>query len=311
MSAKSNDNGRAFEYAFINILQSEINKKRPAVICIDDHYKASENAWNSISNGIQQNLTNASNAVIKDLFIYEPNMISGNEKIDLYIQPDNKGRLGDVRDIVVKNNNTKWEIGFSLKHNHFAVKHSRLSHILDFGNEWYGIPCGQTYWDSIKPIFENLIIEQNRGTKWKNIPNKIQNVYKPLLNAFMTEIRNAVSGNSKVASKMVEYLLGTYDFWKMISLDSAKKTELVAFNMHNQLGGKSTFVIPKTDLPTSIIGMNFDPKHSDNTIIIAFDKGWTFSFRIHNASTICEPSLKFDIQIIGMPTSLLTIVCYW
>lgn len=37
------------------------------------------------------------------------------------------------------------------------------------------------------------------------------------------------------------------------------------------------------------------------------DNGWQFSFRIHNASTKVETSLKFDIQIIGMPASIITI----
>lgn len=41
------------------------------------------------------------------------------------------------------------------------------------------------------------------------------------------------------------------------------------------------------------------------------DGGWQFSFRIHNASTIVEPSLKFDIQIIGMPVTILTINSTW
>ncbi len=34
---------------------------------------------------------------------------------------------------------------------------------------------------------------------------------------------------------------------------------------------------------------------------MTFDQGWQLSFRIHNASTMVEPSLKFDINIIGLP----------
>jgi hypothetical protein len=41
------------------------------------------------------------------------------------------------------------------------------------------------------------------------------------------------------------------------------------------------------------------------------DGGWQFNFRIHNASTYVEPSLKFDIQIIGMPTTIISINCSW
>ena len=36
-----------------------------------------------------------------------------------------------------------WEVGLSVKHNHDAAKHSRLSHRLDFGKEWFGSPCSR------------------------------------------------------------------------------------------------------------------------------------------------------------------------
>ena len=42
------------------------------------------------------------------------------------------------------------------KHNHFAVKHSRLSPSIDFGEKWYGISCSKSYWDAITPIFDYL-----------------------------------------------------------------------------------------------------------------------------------------------------------
>ena len=41
------------------------------------------------------------------------------------------------------------------------------------------------------------------------------------------------------------------------------------------------------------------------------DGGWQFSFRIHNAETYVVPTLKFDIQIVGMPTAIITINCLW
>ena len=41
------------------------------------------------------------------------------------------------------------------------------------------------------------------------------------------------------------------------------------------------------------------------------DGGWQFSFRIHNASTLVETSLKFDIQIIKMPDAIISIECPW
>ena len=59
-----------------------------------------------------------------------------------------------MRDIVIQINGT--EIGISAKHNHQAVKHSRLSDKIDFGKEWGGHPVSSRYWKAVKPIFEDM-----------------------------------------------------------------------------------------------------------------------------------------------------------
>ena len=41
------------------------------------------------------------------------------------------------------------------------------------------------------------------------------------------------------------------------------------------------------------------------------NNGWQLSFRIHNAEKEIKPSLKFDIQFIGTPPTILTIECKW
>ena len=49
------------------------------------------------------------------------------------------------------------------------------------------------------------------------------------------------------------------------------------------------------------MALEFKPG-STNTVEMFLDNGWQLSFRIHSASTKVEPSLKFDVQFIGMPT---------
>lgn len=61
------------------------------------------------------------------------------------------------------------------------------------------------------------------------------------------------------------------------------------------------------ELPTTLLFMDFKPK-SKTTVIMSFDNGWQFSFRIHNAKDMVEPSLKFDVQIVGMPPPALKYV---
>ncbi|HHF1859720.1 TPA: HaeIII family restriction endonuclease, partial [Haemophilus influenzae] len=56
--------------------------------------------------------------------------------------------------------------------------------------------------------------------------------------------------------------------------------------------------------------IDFKP-NSKNTVELYLDKGWQFSFRIHNASTIIEPSLKFDIKLIGIPATIICLEAPW
>ena len=62
------------------------------------------------------------------------------------------------------------------------------------------------------------------GKKWSELPSKDLQVYVPLLQAFMNEIQKSNSVDSTVPRKMVEYLLGEFDFYKVISIDSKRIT---------------------------------------------------------------------------------------
>lgn len=222
---------------------------------------------------------------------------------------------GDVRDIVIRRNNIDWEVGLSIKHNHDAIKHSRLSHKLDFGKEWFDNPCSESYWNSVNPIFNMLKSEKEKKTKWVDIIEKNENVYTPLLQAFIDEINRAYAIDKMMPKKMIEYLIGVEDYYKIVSKDSKRLTLIHAFNMHGSLNKPSSIkvsaiTVPIVELPTRLVALEFKPG-SENTVEMYLDNGWQLSFRIHNASTKVEPSLKFDVQIIGMPTSVLNIECRW
>lgn len=203
----------------------------------------------------------------------------------------------------------------SIKHNHFAVKHSRLSKNLDFAQKWFGLPCSNKYWENVKPIFEYLQTQKDAGKKWSDLPNKDKDVYVPLLKSFMQEIKESNLADKTIPKKMVEYLLGAFDFYKVVSIDREHKTQIQSYNLHGTLNkpskkSKSKILVPIASLPTRIVSLDFKPE-STNTVELYMDGGWQFSFRIHNAATLVETSLKFDIQIIGMPTTIIVIDCEW
>lgn len=317
MTEESNNQGRAYEYICLLELQKEINAIRPAIIIHNSSLDAAKNAWDSIPATLQSTLTTSARSAVKVLFDLERRILEDdNDTIELLIQKDERGEEGDVRDILIMRRNVHWEIGLSIKHNHFAVKHSRLAKSLDFGEKWFGDRCSQEYWSSISPIFLHLEHEKEKGTLWRDLPDKATMVYVPLLRAFMEEIRRSYQTDNKLPKKMVEYLLGKYDFYKVISEDAKRATLIQAVNLHGTLGQPDknnngpTQKIPLTNLPTRIISIGMKP-NSDNTVELYLDEGWQFSFRIHNASTVVEPSLKFDIQLQGMPTTLLTIEQKW
>ncbi|MBZ7992631.1 HaeIII family restriction endonuclease [Campylobacter sp. RM9333] len=309
MSNKSNNQGRAYEFAYLINLEYEIGKHRKVKVIENSSYKAAKKAWDSL-NDIEKDMYEISAlAGIGKIFELEPLILeNSNDEVELSIQSDDKGKDADVRDVLIKRNDISWEIGLSIKHNHFAVKHSRLSKKLDFGQKWYGFKCSDNYWNEIKPIFDFL--DNSKGLKWSELHNK-DDVYISLLNAFRNEILQQYALNQgKVAKSMVEYLLGEFDFYKLISIDKKQTTQIQAYNMHGDLGKKSQVEVPLVCLPNQIIYLDFK-KDSKNTLELYLNNGWQFSFRIHNASTMVESSLKFDVQIIGMPVSVLTINCIW
>ena len=316
VSTKSNDQGRAYEYAWIKTLYKVLCEMRKTRIVDNSSLHANEKAWALMDEEMQQTFMISAESAIDTVLEMEPKMSEGsNDELTLEFQKDGAGVKGDVRDIVIRRNDIEWEIGLSIKHNHDAVKHSRLSHKLDFGKEWFDIPCSDAYWNAVQPIFDMLKNEKDNGSRWSEINDKDEVVYVPLLQAFMDEVNRAYKGDKNMPRKMIEYLIGIEDYYKVVSRDSKRLTMIHTFNMHDTLNKPSenkvsAITVPIVELPTRLVALEFKPG-STNTVEMFLDNGWQLSFRIHNASTKVEPSLKFDVQFIGMPTSVLNIECKW
>lgn len=253
-------------------------------------------------------------AAINFLIDIEPrlsNGISNEDTLVLEIVSDQAGIAGDVRDVLIIRSLQKWEIGISAKNNHRAVKHSRLSLNIDFGEKWLGVPCSQKYFDEIKPIFDMLsdLKSKNKSTKWTSIENMHQVVYIPILNAFKKELLRLDHENPNiVAENLVQYLIGNEDFYKVIK--GKKKVEIQAYNLNGTLNlsfesKKPKAKIPKLKLPSRLIEIVYQD-NSTTTLLVSLNEGWQISFRIHNASSRVEPSLKFDINLVSAPHTLFT-----
>lgn len=128
MSSKSNDQGRAYEFACLCELEQAIRQYRPVQVITNSSYTAAQHAYNILSKSEQNKYHTSAKAMIPAIFECEPMMVEDtNDVLELFIQKDEAGKAGDVRDIIIARTTMQWEIGLSIKHNHFAVKHSRLS----------------------------------------------------------------------------------------------------------------------------------------------------------------------------------------
>ena len=131
-------NGKAFEYACLNAFKIHLENLQNNVIVSDvDAVNIALNDYNSLNNDLRIKMDNAAMAATRIIARLEPLLEnSSNNDLFLTLQSDKEGIKGDVRDLLAIRKLLDWEIGISCKHNHSAVKHSRLSASLDFGEKW-------------------------------------------------------------------------------------------------------------------------------------------------------------------------------
>ncbi len=189
-----------------------------------------------------------------------------------------------------------------------------LSETIDFGKEWLQLACNKTYFNSVIPIFSELRLIRENNELWRNLKDKHKRFYVPILEAFKTEMLKLDNENpTTVPSALLKYLIGNKDFYKVIKRPN--KTEIYGFHLHGTLNKpadkvKPKFKVNRVKLPTRIIELSFKPNSTD-TLFLTCDEGWQISFRIHNASSRVEPSLKFDINLIGQPQTLYSHHIHW
>ena len=304
--------GKAFEFALLKCAEELfIIKNLKIEVMEDSSYMVARDSFSLLSANIQTSYLKAAHTAIEHIALLEPrleNLNSGSELI-LQIIPDSLGIKGDVRDVLFIRSAENWEIGVSAKHNHKAVKHSRLSNTIDFGLSWLNINNTEKYFADIKPVFDELKQLKSQNELWRNLNNKMDRFYLPVLNAFKEELLLLDRLNSKIVpAQLLKYLIGNKDFYKVIKNKSG--VEVFGFNIHGTLNRPSKnkhpdFKVPVLKMPTRIIELDYKPDSKD-TLILVCDGGWQISFRIHNASSKVEPSLKFDINLIGQPQNLYT-----
>ena len=227
--------------------------------------------------------------------------VTPDSSISVTLLADAAGARGDVRDVVLKVGDR--QIGISCKTNHEAFKHSRLSGKIDFVKKWgLGAGCSEEYWAAVRPMFSELAGLRKQSSaqkKWSELGDYQARYYIPVLSAWRTELLRVAGGDdaeSKLAATaLCRYVIGEIDFWKVISRPD--QVRLYAFNTQKSLGTN------KTVLPNRILGID-NHDGSQYSLTVRMNEGYQFNFRLHNASSRVEASLKFDVQSEGLPSHI-------
>ena len=308
-------NGKAFEYALLKEFLERLKDKTNVSVLENAPFNTALKCFLCLSEKEKSHFRLTASFAVNFLIDIEPrlaNGISKNDILKLEIVADKEGQMGDVRDVLAIRSSQMWEIGISAKNNHRAVKHSRLSNDIDFGKKWMGCSCSLEYFNAIKPVFDNLALLRTTSKstqKWDTLGDYHTSVYVPVLDAFKKELLRLDSENPcVVAEKLIEYLIGNQDFYKVIK--GSNKVEIQAYNLHGTLNlpfqsVKPKAKVPKLKLPNRLIEVVYQ-ENSKTTLLVTLNEGWQVSFRIHNASSRIEPSLKFDINLVSVPHSLFT-----
>lgn len=324
-------NGYAFEYSIIKSIPIALNKwakKNQGGTCCyhlieDAAFVNARNKFEMTDPSLQNIMLTAAKAGVNKILDMEPRLTHATleDPIEISSSPSSNGIIGDVRDIVmirqlansrrriISNDNSTqedhWEIGISAKWNNDVIKNSRLAEHLDFCQSWFGFPCSEDYWNEIKIPMK--YIKEHIGAPWRSLPHKREQVYLPIITAFINEMDRQCSIHKDIPELLVSYLIGKFDFYKLIAHKDQRVTNVQAFNLRGNLNQDCEGSIPLIRIssqanqrPTRIVSIG-RYRDRDNWVEIILDNGWQFTMRLHNAETNIVPSLKFDIRFAGSP----------
>ena len=287
--AKQVLNGNAFEFA----IAQAFNQQLGCSIVMNPAFWVTENAFKEIDYQAKNHITQSAHAITTFIIQRDKRL---NTATAIAIQGSGAGRHGDVRDLIIDCADGEF-VGISAKHNHYAIKHPRLSGTIDFGKSWGDHPVSDNYWQKVRPIFADLAARAKNGEEFSQIPNKAAVVYLPVLSAFEDELRRLCEDyGQQFIRKFFQYLIGRNDFYKVIC--DKRESVIEAINLNGTLKWGSQWKIPKR-----IEGIR-RMSGSETRLIVIFEDGWQVLFRLHNARKKVEPSLKFDVGFVGMSSKV-------
>ncbi len=286
--------GNALEYAVAKQMADSVGVP---IVPISSANKAKEDFMSQTANEQILLMEVAAKGVSYILKIEKP--LSVTEDSVVRMQPDNKGREGDPRDIILSLKDK--DIGISVKRNNDVMKNSWLQrNNPDFGDMWQlGASVSSAYSAKIKSIFcyvDNA--KENGMTRWNQLgQEKNENIYVPILNAFCNEFISLAASCSSASENFVRYMVGNCDYYKLMAYIKSRPHKVIVQGYNFD----ETMSCAQTPYPKSLLSATVT---SDTTLKLSFDGGWEFSMRIHNATANLEDSLKWDVRLKAHPAEV-------
>lgn len=285
-------NGKAFEWA----VASAASRLTGAPITAGAAASTAEHSFDSLRPADQEDMTLAAGKGVDHLLRVEARKKGLPTFTSIELAVDAAGKEGDVRDVLLMSGTRT--VGISCKNNHADFKHQRLSGKLDFIQKWGIDPtgCRPEYWEVAVPLFDELALIRDKSQKtarWEDLDDKADRFYWPLLDAWEREIRHfCMTPDSDAAEALFRYIVGNEDFYKVVRMKEGVYVQ--AFNFDG------TLQAPVSGIPRRVVGVDRANGNAYSKTV-RFEKGYVFNFRIHNASSRVEPSLKFAVSAIGLP----------
>lgn len=195
---------------------------------------------------------------------------------------DQKGIEGDVTDVQLNIDGNI--INLSIKHQHEALKHPRLSRVPNWINVT-DIRIKNEYKEKLNSIWDNIILfaeEIKKGAiTFKELDDvdkdfRFKKIYSPLCNHVMNFLINNIT-NSKQVKNLFFFMVGSSEFFKII--DYKDSIKILDFSG----------IVSPTKVAIS--------HPQDHYLYMDFNNRWLLSFRLHTASSrIKERSIKFDVK---------------
>ncbi len=292
MSKRQTTNGRGLEHAFGLAV-----KRCLGIEVIGDVKALRKSAYAYLDPGLQEVFSKDAVSLLGHILQLE-GIPQGERGWSARFLDDSCARQGDVRDIVISKGDR--EVGISCKSNHKAFKHSRISPKSSLRVAWRLSPFSASdlrYVRELGRLFDDL--EAQPFDRWPDLSARRKQVFcDACIVAFTREIRHLVNeeGESKISRGLVAYFLGSKGYYKCVVSERGSFLQAFCF-------GRSA--VARISLPKRLVALDFPPgRHG--VLHMHFDRGFSFSLRLHNASSDYERSLKFDIQALALPQSLYT-----